>query len=325
MKDLKTKIEIILNEEKRSQRLKNELGSFNINLSYGWTKRGEVRPSLAAVSNRNVISSPNAELLIKLFHASTKEQQKEFKDILISEISSKSDNWQISYLIFFVLYRIGELLDALKKAKLVFNNNIALDRVFGILSKIIYFEYSFIDEETYVQLSTILADENSYELKDKINTAQFKIIERELEGFNQEINEDKDKVINIWQEKFKTRSVPLVINEIEENFGSGEFNESKYATSIDRVRALIGEVTRGLAIEASQSKNDNKINKETKEHDVFSYLKEVGLLDLKEFNLLNAIYGMASDKGSHQVIAFREHARLMKNMTYEFILLLLNK
>lgn len=328
MKDLKTKIEIILNEEKRTQKLRSKLGSFNIDLPGGWTKMGEVPPSLSDIPSKDFIRSPNADLLIKLYLASRKEQQEEFEKILL-DLLSPNDYWQVAYLVFFVLYRIGLLIPAVEKTKLSLTGNIVIHQVYGMLSKIIYFEYPFISEKTYAQLKETLNYQNNVpyiqDIKERINAAEVRIIERELEGFNQEVNEDKEKVINIWQEKFKTKSVPLVISEIEESFSSGEFNESKYATSIDRVRALIGAVSRELAIEQSQAKGDNKINKGTQERNVFEYLKDISILDLKEFNLLNAIYWIASDKGSHQVVALREHARLIKNMTYEFLLLLLNK
>lgn len=328
MKDLKTKIEIILNEEERTQSLRSKLGSFNIDLTGGWTRMGEVPPLLSDIPSKDFIRSPNADLLIKLYLASPKEQQEEFRKVLLN-LLTPGDYWQVAYLVFFVLYRIGLLIPSVEKTKLSFTGNIVIHKVYGMLSKIIYFEYPFIAEETYTELKQILNYENNIpyvqEIKERINAAEVRIIEKELEGFNQEVNEDKEKVITIWQEKFKNKTVPLVINEIEDSFSSGEFNESKYATSIDRVRALMGEVCRGLAIEQSEAKNDNKINKGTKEHYVFKYLKDVGILDLKEFNLLNTIYGIASDKGSHQVVALREHARLIKNIAYEFLLLLLNK
>ena len=228
-----------------------------------------------------------------------------------------------------MLYKIDLLILAVKKTNISLTGNIAISNVYGMLSKIIYFEYAFIKKETYSQLKDILNyNPNTpyiQDIKDRINTAEIRIIENELEGFNQEVNEDKEKVVTIWQAKFKTKTVPLVIKEIEESFSSGEFNDSKYATSIDRVRALIAEVSRGLAIEQSQNVGDNKINEGTKEHDVFEYLNETKFLDLKELNLLKAIYGIASDKGSHQIIALREHARLIKNIAYEFLLLLLSK
>lgn len=328
MKDLKTKIEIILSEEKRTQKLRSKLGSFNIDLPDGWIKMGEVLPSLSDIPSKDFIRSPNANLLIRLYLASPKGQQEEFGKTLL-DLLSPGDYWQVAYLVFFVLYRIGLLILAVEKTKLSLTGNIVIHQVYGMLSKIIYFEYPFIEEETYAQLKEILNYENNVpyiqDIKERINTAEVRIIERELEGFNQEVNEDKERVITIWQEKFKTKAVPLVINEIEESFSSGEFNEGKYATSIDRVRALMGEVSRGLAIEQSRAKSDNKISKGTKEHDVFKYLKDISILDLKEFNLLKAIYGIASDKGSHQIIALKEHARLIKNIAYEFLLLLLNK
>ena len=147
----------------------------------------------------------------------------------------------------------------------------------------------------------------------------------ELEDVNPEINYDRDKIVNIWNQKFPNSKIPAVIDEIEEYFQGGELTDTKFATCIGRIRVLISEVTKELASETSCEKKDKKIAGDAKEHAVFDYLKSQKIISQDEWQVVRSLYAMASNTGSHALASNREYARLIKNMTYEFVLLLLNK
>jgi len=55
------------------------------------------------------------------------------------------------------------------------------------------------------------------------------------------------------------------------------------------------------------------------------YLKEIGFLKDYEWNLARLLYFMTSDMGSHEIVGFKEYARISKNIVYELILLALTK
>ena len=85
------------------------------------------------------------------------------------------------------------------------------------------------------------------------------------------------------------------------------------------------EVTRTIAQEISRNAKDGKINSTTGEHAVFDYLRSSKFIDTDEWNMLRSLYGLSSDSGTHALSSKREYARLVKNMAYEVVLLLLSK
>jgi len=108
-------------------------------------------------------------------------------------------------------------------------------------------------------------------------------------------------------------------------FSGGDFSQTKFATCIDRVRILLVEALRNIAIGISQKSGDKKINDKTDEHSVFDYLRSKKFLSDNEWQLVKALHGLASDKGAHKATALKEYARITKNMVYEILLLILRK
>ncbi len=60
------------------------------------------------------------------------------------------------------------------------------------------------------------------------------------------------------------------------------------------------------------------------EHHFLDYLKDIKYITLPEWNILRSLYALASSDGAHALTSNREYARLIKNMSYEFVLLLLS-
>ena len=58
---------------------------------------------------------------------------------------------------------------------------------------------------------------------------------------------------------------------------------------------------------------------------MFQYLKSAKIIDDAEWNVLRSLHSKASDDGSHALTATAHDARLVKNMVYEFLLLLLSR
>jgi len=229
----------------------------------------------------------------------------------------------------FVLYKVGALLRALNAAMrtLPSDEKISYDNMLAMLSLVISREYLEIDPETYEKIKLMLQRTVGYDfwLEKKVNLALLKHLERDLNDVNPEINIDRDKVLEIWGRKFSNPDVPALIREIDENFRDGEFSPTKLATCIGRIRVLIVEVSKRMALSAAQSKGDNSIDESSDEHHFFQYLKNQGFINDNEWNVLRSLYGLASDDGAHSLTSNREYARLIKNMAYELILLFLSK
>ena len=330
MVDLKQKIDVILNEEKRAYQLRGRrggwLGTFNIGVQgsgSSWTD-GIVPSVLKFHSDPNFIKSTNADVLLRLYAALNSKDKDEAKVYLFNQLSRDSTYFDVAYLVFFVLCKIGGTVEAVKNSRIKLKGDLdhGFSNMLAMLSQIISHDYASFDTETYLQIEAAMEGEAEYNFKlfEKINAAKLEILKSELRDINPEINYDRQKVINLWSQFFDSPEVPAVIEEIEQYFVEGEFTESKFATCIGRVRVLLGDVTRKIAI---SMKEDTKITERSKEHQVFDYLRSAKFISDDIWSLTRTLHSMTSDEGAHASIAPREYARLTKNMAYELILMLL--
>jgi len=333
MATLTDKIEIILTEEKRAYdangRIRGGLGSFNFGLPFTSTTSGQIPELLAARSQARTIQSRLADTLLTLFSSLPPDEKNSLKWILRSHLAKTSPYCRIGYFIFFALYKIGALRDAVEASLLVLKGDSenAFDNAMGMLALIITYEYECLDDETYVYVDSMLRGGREYDfwVKDRLNGARLKIIEKELTDINPEINTDRDKVVSLWEEKFGQGPIVSLIKEIDSHFDEGEFTSTKYATCIDRVRVLLSAVFGTIAKSLSDTRRDGKITDRTDEHAAFDYLRTIGFLADYDWNIVRSLYDLASDQGSHKPVALREYARIAKNVTYEVVLLALMK
>ena len=188
-------------------------------------------------------------------------------------------------------------------------------------------EYLEIDSKTYEQIKLTLQGETEpdFQLMEKINLALLKHLERDLDDVNPEINVDRDKVIEIWGKKFTDPTVPSLVGEIEDYFREGDFTETKFATCVGRIRVLLVEVSKKIALGVAAARSDKSISDSSDDHHLFQYLKDKKFISDDEWNILRSLYGMSSANGAHSSISKREYARLIKNVTYEMVLLFLSK
>jgi hypothetical protein len=109
--ELHKKINIVLDEEVRSYvangRIRGGLGSLNITLqsvpNNGFTSVGQIPKLLFNESDPTVISSPNSNILLKLYSSLDKDGKDNFRTYLISHLRKDSTYASVAYLIFFVL------------------------------------------------------------------------------------------------------------------------------------------------------------------------------------------------------------------------------
>ncbi len=335
--ELHKKINIVLDEEVRSYsangRRRGGLGSMNIGLqsmpNNGWTTEGEIPQLLFPESNVNVIVSSNASLLVKLYSSLDKEEKENFVNYLSSHLRKVGPYTSIGYFIFFVLYRVGEIIKPLKFARLALSGDTlhGYSNLLGILSMIISREYLSIDPKIYEDIKLILLGdtESDFQLKQKINLALLKHMERELSDISPEINSDRDKVIEIWGEKFTTPVVPSLIKEIDDYFREGELSDSKLATCIGRIRVLLIEIAKRISLGLATRNSDTTISESSSDSAFLKYLEDKQFISSQESQILGSLYGMASNQGAHSPISKREYARLIKNMSYEISLLMLSR
>jgi|GEM_PF-3132751 len=328
-------MDLVLAEEKRAYAAKGRrsggLGSMNIGTqsepNLGWTQQGQVKKILFDESDPNVIGSPNATLLIRLYSTLDKETKSTFVTYLLGNLHKQGNYTEIAYFIFFTLYRIGEIESALQAAR----RNLSGDTQYGYsnvlctLSMVVSREYLEIDTRTYEAIKLILTGdtEHDFNLKEKINLALLKHLEVELSDVNPEVNADRDKIVELWGKKFSSPEVPSTIKEIEDYFHEGDFSPTKFATCIGRIRVLLVEVSKKIG--AGLSQDGAGLKSSPDDAAVFQYLRDKKFISDAEWNILRSLYALASDDGAHSIISNREYARLVKNMSYELLLLFLSK
>src|SRR3989344_7237804 len=196
------KVNTLLKEEKRAYaangRIRGGLGSFSVGIGGGWTTVGQIPQILNDVSTVDAIKSPNAELLIKLYAAADPNEKNIIKTYLLEQLRRNSEFFDVAYFVLFVLYKTGGAVNAIHTAKsnLKGDTENAYSNFLGMLSKIVYYEYAYIDSNTYQLIKTAMQGETEpdFGLKEKINLAELKLLERELDGINQEVNSDRDKI-----------------------------------------------------------------------------------------------------------------------------------
>ena len=206
MEDIKYKIDIILNEERRAYsangRRGGGLGSFNIKIGDGWRTEGEIPKIINTEIDTEAIKSPQAELLLKLYSTLNNKSKKIYLEYLLACLDKKSEFSDVAYLILYFLHRVGKTVDALKKSAedLEGDGVHGFSNLIAMLAKIVYYEYLLIKKEDYRTIKDILLSSAEYNfgLTEKINLAEMKIIETELsEDGNQKLKH-KLKDENFW-------------------------------------------------------------------------------------------------------------------------------
>lgn len=138
MATLTDKIEIILTEETRAYeangRILGGLGSFNFGLPGISMTPGRIPELLAARSQAGTIQSSLADTLLRLFSSLPPDEKNSLQWILRSHLAKTSPYCRIGYFIFFVLYKIGALRDAVEASFLVLRGDSenAFDNAMGM-------------------------------------------------------------------------------------------------------------------------------------------------------------------------------------------------
>ena len=334
--EIQKHIEIILQSEEeaysRNGRCGGGLGSFNIGLqsvpNKGWTNVGSVKQYLFNTPDQNFIKSENAQILLKLYSTLNKEKREEFESILLEYVEKENKYCDTSYLICFVFIRLGKVVPVVKKAikNLRGDTANAYSNLLHIINLVIAREYSYFRLSTLSDLNELLKEDKEAKfavLSTLREASKYKISSGLEDGENQDINDDMVFLSQFFQTNFINEDVSNLIKHIQDLFIEGEFDSTKCATCVDRVRVFISTVTRLVAIE--KSKTTKKILQSGRnDKDYSKYLRDNNIITQEELNLLIAFYSMCSNNGSHISRTDKETARLVKNIGFEAAVYLLN-
>jgi len=330
-----SKIETVLRSEAMAYRTNGRqvggLGSFNVNMNGGFAHSNQRGPRLVdTIPNHEVINSRSADALLRLYSQLGVSGREIFKRELIKILEGPSEYQNLSYLVYFVLFRTGEKLEPIRIA--LDNLNADAHPHFGrgnllaVLGRVLTYEYDSFDSGELIKLREILStlpQHHDAQNLDRITEIQMKMLEDELSDVNPAINVDRDKVVSFWQEVFGSNEVQDQINQIEVLFTEGTFDEAKLATCLGRVRVLLIDSLKRLAQQIAESKGLAPLAATSQDAEVINWFKEQGVLGAKEKKLVRAMYDLCSDEGAHAAFSKKEYARIAKNVTYECLVMVI--
>lgn len=325
MNGLKDKINLALNEEKRAYsangRIGGGLGSFNIGIGGGWTTVGQIPKLISEKSSLEAISSPNTTVLLKLHSSLNSSDKDEFTNILLSYLSKESPYLDVSYLIFFVLHRIGKTIEAIQQARkhLKGDSKHGFSNMLGIFSKIIQNEHSFISGATFEAIKKAMEgeDEHNFQLFEIINSAELLNLSVQLEANNPEVNEDKEILKRTFQKYSFPSDLSETLDKIDEKLNNAR-DTFDYKGCMDLIRSFTERFYKSVAI-GLEKDSGNKLDEKDSEK-VARFLKEKGVISDDQGKILVALRHFLSNFGSHRLKSRPEDARLSRNMTIEFSL-----
>jgi len=333
--DIVTKIDIVFKNEqlayRSNGRIKGGLGTFNVKMQVWRTASTSGNSSLLpSKPSHDAIKSRSSDLLLKLYAHLGEEGRGVFKRELSRILTGPSRYQSQSYLAYYVLFRIGERVSpvgaALVNMKDDTSPNYGRGNLLAMLSKVLMFEYNRFNSSDLNALNEVLKwvpANQDFECKDMITEIHMKLLEEELSDVNPAINIDRDRVIDFWQETFGSSEVRTQIDQIEELFTEGVFDEAKLATCLGRVRVLLIDSLMKLASQLSKSNDLQELKSKPKDGEVIDWYKEQGLLNQKEKKLIRAMYDLCSDEGAHASVSKKEYARIAKNVTYECLVMVI--
>lgn len=325
MIDLSQKINLVLNEEKRAYfangRMRGGLGSFNIRVGGGWTTVGQIPKLISDVPSLKTINSPNSDLLLKLYGALNSSEKEEFATTLISYLSKDTIYFDVAYLVFFVLHRVGKTIEAIEQARISLKGDtkFGFSNMLGMLSKIVQNEHSFISDDVLQSIETAMSGEteHTFNLVETINSARLVGLSKMLEDGNSEINEDKE----LLKKTFKNYNFPVDLSEtldkIEEKINTAR-DKFEYKGCMDLIRSFTERFYKTIAIAIDRDSGDKMDEKNSEK--VAKYFVEKGLVSDDQGRILVSLRHFLSNFGSHRLKSRSEDARLSKNMAIEFCL-----
>lgn len=325
--DLIEKLQLILDSElsayNQNGRIRGGLGTFNVTLqsvpNLGWTTTGSVTQYLFDEVDKDFIQSENATLILKLYSSSDEIKRQEIEKMMLGCIDRQGDLKDVSYLIVFVFIRIGKFKIAIDKAfsDLKGDSNNAYSNMLHMLKLVISREYSFFNFKELSDVKELLKndDEAGHALLPTLREACKKLIDQELNNQeNIEVGMDMKNLITFFNVNFPDGGISNQIKHIEDLFKQGDFTQEAYATCVDRIRVLLVDVVKYLAIKKGIK---NPANKDDRIFAKFLYDNQHITKD--EHELIIAFYSLCSNNGSHISRTTKNTARLVKNMGFEIV------
>jgi hypothetical protein len=142
-----------------------------------------------------------------------------------------------------------------------------------------------------------------------------------LPGMNLEVNQDKGRVHTFLKRLGFSQLLIESLNEAERLYRTAA-TPFELKSSMGHLRSFLESLHLQACAAVSKKLGGSQ---PSKWGETLLYLRDHDLLTLKEEQFVAQFYALMSDTGVHPLVAEREYARLMRNMSIEYGLLLLTK
>ncbi len=320
MKTIQEKVELVLREEKRNYQTtdctsRGVLGSFNMAKGDGWALHGQERILILDPPSHKILSSSKADLLLKMYSSLSTAQKAEFYDSLLSNLESSSDFAMVAYLPFFVLFRIGKVVEAINKIKNDWETNIGYQNSLDLLSKILNYEWDSFSEDEIDKIKNIFRETTYSSILDRLNSIEVKILETELKEVNQEVNQDKEKLLAEINKFGFPSDLNETLNKIDKQIQSASDNFD-FKGCMDLIRSFTERFYESVGKSLESGGNIDGKDSER----VAKYFQKNNLISEEQGKILISLRHFLSNWGSHRLKSKPEDARLSRNMAIEFSL-----
>lgn len=289
----------------------------------------------------NQLDSQNINLLSSLFDRLNKKEQSLFYNFIKAYLPINNQSGRLALLFLLVKYGFKTAIEEYS-TQFEFPHSGASGLV--LLKEYIFFHFELLSEEEYTitghlkktmahkvdtfgrsggsqKLENLLVQHFS-DIDRQINQILYERISGELlEGVNFEINQDREKVKHYLKTLGFDSQLIKSIQFVEESYQSAD-SDFDYKACAGQLRSFISEFTKQISLKVYEKKGGAKPPKSKAPQ----YLKDQKFFHSKyESNLFDALINYLSSDSVHKLSNDREVARISKNITIEFALLLLQR
>ena len=328
-------------------------------------KRGPIKYQMPenkiCLDNSYIIDYKNFELLFALYQKLTLTSLKiKFVEFLKNHIITNIENISIhnssmetntAGLAVYFLIRIKRT-DIVKESIIKrIENEKGLSYIYLILKMALTYDYSKLDETdlnnielaiTYSKKKLTFKLRSSYDgivydnninyekkvIKELIHEIRLLWLEKNLsENINYEINQDKERLQEIVKDYGFDKNINEALNKIDEALYAPNNDEFDYQKNISSLKAVFDKFTEPIYKEIVKSCKETPKKKHEKEHDTemkHRFIGEKLNFSEGENKTMTGINKMLNEE-KHGLITNKEKLRLTKNMTIEFLLMMLTK
>lgn len=162
-----------------------------------------------------------------------------------------------------------------------------------------------------------------FDVYKKLNSINYQNFEKEIfQGFNPEINEDKEKLIDDFKRYNFPNDLSQILEVIDQKISNAS-NGFDFKECMGHIRTFTERLYESIAnsIDIKDGKKMNSIDSE----EVANFFIKKELISQDQGKILTSLQHFLSNLGVHRLKSKSEDARLSRNMAIEFSLYLMNK